>query len=248
MQQAPGARGQAPGAQGQAPGARGQAPGGQGAAGGRASRAPAPEVPPEFNADPIMKLDQPALIRMIQSASSTYFQKAIACKRLSMIGTAEAVPALAALLGDEKLGHYARFGLEPMPEPAVDVALRDALGKLKGMLLQGVINSLGVRRDAGAVAALGGLMGNSDVGVARAAAAALGAISGPEAAKLLTAGLGRASAQLLPVMARAALVCADRLPEVHHRTAVDMYKALAANNMPKPVILAARQRIMAEGI
>ena len=45
----------------------------------------------------------------------------------------------------------ARYALEPIPDPSVDDALRDALGKLKGRLLVGVIGSLGVRRDAKAV-------------------------------------------------------------------------------------------------
>ncbi len=58
---------------------------------------------------------------------------------------------LAALLGDEKLAHMARYGLEPIPDPAVDDALRDALGKLKGRPLVGVIGSIGVRRDTKAV-------------------------------------------------------------------------------------------------
>jgi HEAT repeat protein len=83
------------------------------------------------------------------------------------IGTKQAVPALAALLADPKLAHYARYGLEPIPDPSVDKALRDALGKIKGRPLVGVINSIGQRKDAE---------------VADAAAAALGRISGTPAA------------------------------------------------------------------
>ena len=45
----------------------------------------------------------------------------------------------------------ARYALETIPDPSVDDALRDALGKLKGRPLLGVIGSLGVRRDAKAV-------------------------------------------------------------------------------------------------
>ena len=39
------------------------------------------------------------------------------------------------------------------PGPEADAALRDALGKLKGRSLVGVVNSLGVRKDAKAVPA-----------------------------------------------------------------------------------------------
>ena len=70
------------------------------------------------------------------------------------VATKEAVPTLAALLGDEKLSHMARYALEAIPDPSVDDALRDALGKLQGRPRLGVIGSLGVRRDAKAVDAL----------------------------------------------------------------------------------------------
>ena len=54
----------------------------------------------------------------------------------------------------------ARYGLEPIPDPAVDAALRDALGKVKGRLLVGVIGSIGVRRDPKAVPALAKRLGD----------------------------------------------------------------------------------------
>src|SRR5690349_539773 len=54
-------------------------------------------------------------------------EKADACRELARIGTKEAVPALAALLGDEKLSHMARYGLETIPHSSVDAAFRAAL-------------------------------------------------------------------------------------------------------------------------
>jgi len=44
------------------------------------------------------------------------------------VATRQAVPALAALLGDEKLAHMARGALETIRDPSADCALRDALG------------------------------------------------------------------------------------------------------------------------
>ena len=67
---------------------------------------------------------------------------------------AKAVPALAALLPDPELTSWARIALEAIPDPAADAALRDAMGKVEGMTLIGVINSIGVRRDANAVDAI----------------------------------------------------------------------------------------------
>jgi len=115
--------------------------------------------------------------------------KITACRQLAARGGPEAIPELADLLADEKLAHLARLALEPMPDPAAGDALRDALPKLKGQLLVGVINSLGRRRDAKAVAALSGLLGNSDPQVASAAAAALGKIATPAAAEILKKAL-----------------------------------------------------------
>ncbi|UCC23163.1 MAG: hypothetical protein JSW23_03670, partial [Planctomycetota bacterium] len=111
------------------------------------------------------------LIAVIKSNAS-HKEKADACRHLAIIGTKKAVAPLAAMLGDEKLSHMARYGLEPIPDAAVDEAFRDALGKLKGRPLVGVIGSIGVRRDAKAVAAFATLQHNSDRDVAQAASRA----------------------------------------------------------------------------
>ena len=98
---------------------------------------------------------------------------------------AEAIPALVALLPDEKLNLYARFGLEGILDPAVDAALRDAATKLQGRPQIGVINSIGQRRDAGAVELLKDCWHSQDAAVAGAAAGALGRIGTSEAAAVL---------------------------------------------------------------
>ena len=67
----------------------------------------------------------------VLKSDAPHKEKVDACRVLGRIGTTEAVPVLAALLGDEKLSHMARYGLEPIPDRAVDDALRDALGNSK---------------------------------------------------------------------------------------------------------------------
>lgn len=129
--------------------------------------------------------EQETKLIAVLSSNATPQEKAEACRELGRVGTAAAVKPLAALLGDEKLSHMARYGLEPIPDPAVDEALRDAAGKLSGRPLIGVIGSLGVRRDAKAVELLAKHLKDSDVGVMRAAARALGSIGTPQAAKTL---------------------------------------------------------------
>jgi HEAT repeat protein len=205
-----------------------------------------PRIPPEFDANPIWQLDQAKLIAILKDGGSTTFQKAIACKRLAQIGNKESVAPLAALLSDNRLGHYARFGLEPNPDPSVDEALRSALPKLKGRLLMGVIHSIGVRRDAKAVDALGKLMYDQDVEIAQAASASLGTIGGPQAARLLRDGLNRTKIPVLPVVARATLVCAEGLMRASRAQALELYTTLSGPSMPKVVRLAAYRALNAE--
>src|SRR5262245_45507469 len=98
-------------------------------------------------------------------------EKAIACKQLAIYGSEEAVPELARLLPNEQLASWARIALEAIPGPAADDALRKATDSLEGKLLVGTINSIGIRRDAGAVDSLTGRLQDSDGAVASAAAA-----------------------------------------------------------------------------
>jgi hypothetical protein len=238
-QQAPGPAGRGAGAPG-APGAPGAARGGQGGRGGN----PAPVIPPELDAGPIMKLDEAKALAMLKDPKSSYFQKAIVCKRLAVIGKKDSIAPLAALLTDPKLAHYGRFGLEPNPDPAVDDALRAALPKLKGRLQMGVIHSIGVRKDVKAIDALGKLMYDSDNEIAQAASASLGSIGGPVAAKLLRDGLNRTKVPVLPVVARASLLCAEGL--ANRAQAMEMYTTLSGTAMPKVVRRAAFRAINAD--
>ncbi len=134
------------------------------------------------------KEQEAKLIAVLQS-NAEFLQKADACRELARIGSADCVPVLAGLLADEKLTHMARYGLETVPGPAADEALRAALGKLKGRPLVGVIGSLGVRHDEKALAALAGLLKDGDAEVVQAVARALGKIGSAEAAKPLLATL-----------------------------------------------------------
>jgi hypothetical protein len=205
-----------------------------------------PVIPPEFQAAKIMAMDSPQLVQILKDPASTLFQKAKACQRLAVVGSSEAVPPLAAMLSDQQLAHYARFGLVPIPDPSVDDALRDALKKLKGKLLVGVVNSIGQRRDAQAVGPLAKLMYDADADVAQAAVATLGRISGPQATKALQDGLAKTKGTLRTAVACAGLVCAEGLMAQGDRQgAFAFYDILSRPNMPKPVRLAAMSSTIA---
>lgn len=201
---------------------------------------PLPPIPPEFKAEAVTSLDAAKLMAILQDPGATLFQKAKACQRLAVLGSKEAVPALSALLTDPQLAHYARYGLEPIPDPSADQALREALPKLKGALLVGVINSIGHRRDPKAADALSKLLYSTDVEVARAAAFALGRISGPQAAKTLQAALSRTKGSVRSAVAAAGLVCAEALVSSGDRKAgLALYDALSRPGVPRAVRLAA---------
>jgi HEAT repeat protein len=201
---------------------------------------PTPPIPPEFQAAKIMAMDTPELVSILKSPSATVFDKSKACMRLATVGTKESVPALAALLTDDKLSHYARFGLVPIPDPSVDDALRAALRSTKGTLLVGVIDSIGQRGDAKAVQPLASLLYSPEAETAQAAAAALGRISGPQATAALQAGLTKTKGATREAIAAAGLVCAEGLLARNDRDgALKLYSALSRPDMPRPVRLAA---------
>src|SRR5664279_234191 len=138
--------------------------------------------------------DQEKKLIAVLKSDAPQKEKADACRELARIGTKDAVAPLAALLADEKLSHMARYGLETIPDSSVDKVLREALTKLHGRPLVGVIGSIGVRRDTGAVKALTGFLHDSDNDVAQAAARSLGSIGTKAAAKALLDALPTVSA------------------------------------------------------
>src|SRR5512135_1655599 len=138
---------------------------------------------------PVSGKDQEAKLIAVLKSDAPRKAKADACRELGRVGTREAVAPLAGLLTDPELSHMARYGLEPIPDPAVDTALREALDKVQGRLLVGVIGSIGVRLDPKAVPLLIKLLNDPDREVAQAAARALGRIGTLDAATALEKAL-----------------------------------------------------------
>jgi HEAT repeat protein len=127
-----------------------------------------------------------------------------------------------------------------------DAALRAALPKVKADTLIGVINSIGKRQDENAVDALTKLTNSAEPNVARAAASALGHISGLRAADSLQRALGTTEGPVRTAVAVAGLVCAERLlARGEHDRGMALYNALVATDIQKPVRLAAMHGIIA---
>jgi len=182
----------------------------------------------------IPKPDQtPKLIAVLQSEAAQG-DKARACQQLAIMGTKEAVAALAALLPDEQLSNYARCGLEPIADPSADDALREALGTLQGKLLIGVVNSIGVRRDPRAVEGLLKLARNRASGAAPEALLALGRLATPEALEELQKTLTAGHAELRPAAAEGCLLAAEaQAAQGKLDAAVALYDAVRGADVPK---------------
>jgi HEAT repeat protein len=190
---------------------------------------------------------QEAKLLAVLRSGATFEEKSAACRQLARVATKQAVPTLAALLGDEKLSHMARYALETIRDPSVDEALREALGKVRGRPRLGVIGSLGARRDAKAVEALAGLLKDADASTVQAAARALGNIATPAAAKALEDVLPGASGGNLSAICEGLLRSAEALPQGAPAQAIyDRLRNLA--QAPPPVRAAAlRGAILVRG-
>jgi HEAT repeat protein len=179
------------------------------------------------------------LISLLQSDAATA-DKAIACKHLAVYGSVKAVPELAKLLGNADLASWARIPLEAIPGREADAALRNALDSLKGKLLVGTINSIGVRRDADAVESLAKYLENQDADAASAAAVALGNIGNAAAAKALRPALRAVPANVRSAVAEGCVLCAERLAaEGHSAEASEIYDEVRKAEVPKQRILEA---------
>ena len=199
--------------------------------------------------DAAARTDLEQRLTALLGAGTSRACKEYVCRKLSVIGTAASVPALAALLPDREHSHMARFALERIDAPAAADALRAALGSLQGDLRIGMISSLGSRRDAACVPMLAGLLGG-EAATAIAAAEALGTIRSPEAIQALSAVDIMAGKGVGATVVDARLACAEALLRQGRRPeALAIYKALAAAAAGKPaaksIELAATRGILA---
>jgi HEAT repeat protein len=193
--------------------------------------------------------DQEAKCLAVLRSDAAPAEKALACKRLAIYGGKQAVPALAPLLADEKLASWARIALQAITDPAADDALRQALGKLQGRLLVGVINSIAVRRDAKAVGGLVERLKDVDAEVTSAAAVALGRIGGEAAARSIEPLLAGAPTAVRSAAAEGCVLCAEKFQsEGNARQAVRWFDAVRkADVPPQRIIEATRGAILARG-
>jgi HEAT repeat protein len=172
-------------------------------------------------------------------------EKAIACKQLAICGTKKSVRQLEKLLSDKELSSWSRIALEAIPDPAADEALIRAAGKLKGALLVGTINSIGVRRSPGATDLLTKQLNDEDRDAACASAVALGKIGNDAAIKTLRSSLNDAPADVRSAAAEGCILCAERLAKDGKADdAAALYEAVRKGNVRKQRVLEATRGLI----
>jgi len=191
---------------------------------------------------------EPELLAVLRS-DAPEADKAITCKRLAIKGSPAAVSDLAKLLDNERLASWARIALEAIPGPEADAALRNAAGSLSGLRLVGVINSIGIRRDAAALPILQAKLTDQDAEVSSAARHAIGSIGTTQAAAILTKAMAVPGGSL-DATAQAGVVCAERLLASGKKAeALALYDAIRkASVSEQRVAEATRGAILARGL
>jgi type 1 glutamine amidotransferase len=186
----------------------------------------------------LAKLEK-ALLGVLESDAKQAGKQYVCCE-LSIIGTEQSVEVLGGMLADEKTSDMARYALERIPGTAVDDALRGSLRKAKGNAKIGIVNSLGQRGDKKAVRPLTRMVTGKDEALATAAAAAMGRIATPQAAKALAAAKDKTGGKVQLAVLDSYLKCADKMVADGSKTeALAIYKALGSASMPKPIRTAA---------
>ncbi|HWA86089.1 MAG TPA: hypothetical protein VG710_07710 [Opitutus sp.] len=103
------------------------------------------------NAEPAQRPALEAkLLQVLARPELTDAARQFVCRMLGLIGSKACVPAVAALLADDRTADDARLALDFVADPSVDEAYRAALGKIRGSALIGLIGSIAERRDAAA--------------------------------------------------------------------------------------------------
>ncbi len=190
---------------------------------------------------------EPDLIKVLTSGPDE--EKALACKRLAVYGSAACVPEVAKLLSNPQLASWARITLEAIPGDESKAALRDAANKLDGLLAVGPINSLGVLRDAGAIELLSTKIKSDSNDIASASAYALGRIGTDASLAVLRSALSAAKPETQNAIAEGCIYAAEHLNRAgNSKLAIEVYDQIRQGKFAQQrVVEATRGAILARG-
>jgi HEAT repeat protein len=167
------------------------------------------------------------LLQFLKSPA-TPVAKMAAARHLRVIAGESAVPALQALLADERLADLAIYALQQIPGGVADGALIQAMNTATGATRAAVVTALGERKAAAAVPVIAPLL--QQPALAAPAAIALGRIGGAAAASALVSAFATAPAGLKQVVASSILSCAETaLAANDSAAALRLYETLSSD-------------------
>lgn len=165
---------------------------------------------------------EPRMVRFLES-DATLAGKDFVCRQLSLMGSDSAVPVLARMLRAEDTAEMARYALERIPGEASMRALREGYSQAPVKARPGILNTLGIRRDAAAVELMIATSNSSDLPLRLAAIHAMGKVASPAALNALASMRKEGSAEAL----EASLVAAEQLVADKRRAeALAIYREL----------------------
>jgi HEAT repeat protein len=179
------------------------------------------------------------LAAFLKSPTATPIARITAARYLRVIGSDAVVPALQALLADDKTADTALFVLQQMQGAPAQKALQQALATAKGPVRVEIISVLGQRGAPEAVPFLAPLL--KQPALAGPTVVALGAIGDSAAAQALSGLFATAPADLKPTVASAMMRCAERALAAQDAAAAGrLYDTLLADaSLPVPMHKAA---------
>ncbi|MHC4722023.1 MAG: HEAT repeat domain-containing protein, partial [Planctomycetota bacterium] len=195
----------------------------------------------------ILKKTEKQFTKLLRSGA-TLDAKQFICRQLSVIGSEDSVPVLAAMLGGPETADMARYALERIEGEAVNEVLRKALPKATGKEKTGIINTLGARGNGKSVGVLAGLIYDSDAQIATAAVSALGRIADSQATALLADAMGKTSGALKQQVLYAYINCADNLAKQGDKAkALEIYSQAYSAVNPESIRIAGLRGIVLSG-
>ncbi|MBN2000536.1 HEAT repeat domain-containing protein [candidate division KSB1 bacterium] len=179
-------------------------------------------------------------ISRVLLAKATGAGRQFLCKQLSLFATEKSVPVLSKMILKPQSAEYARYALERITGSKADKALIGLVKKTGGDTRIGVFNSLGQRRQTGAVNVLKKYLDHDDAGTAQAAVAALGEIASPVCAELLITASKTAKSGKSGHIQYAMIKCADHLLAQDEKPIAEkLYKYLLISGISQTVRAAA---------
>ncbi len=174
------------------------------------------------------------------AGDTTKAAKQFICQQLGLIGSSASADLLGRLIIDESTSDMARYAAERIQGAEIDTMLIDAVRKTSGNIRIGIINTLGVRKTAAAVAAIAKMINASDEKLSLAAIEALKRIGNAEAMGVLAKKKDVFKGMLHEAVMDAYLSCVDGL-----LAAGETEKAAAAYKQSYQLVESAPIRIAA---